>query len=69
MTDAAERFLNVNQAAEFLAVSKYFLYKYVTEIPHYKIGSKLAFRVSELSAWAETRRVQPAAVGNAASES
>jgi excisionase family DNA binding protein len=63
MPDAAERFLDVNEAAAFLSVSKYFLYKYVSEIPHYKIGSKLAFRTSELAAWAETRRVQPETAG------
>lgn len=59
MSDTPERFLNVNDAAAFLSITKYFLYKHVKEVPHYRIGSKLAFKASELSAWAETRRVQP----------
>jgi excisionase family DNA binding protein len=63
MSDSPERFFNVNEAAAFLSVSKHFLYKWIDQVPHYRIGSKLAFRASELSAWAETRRVQPDATG------
>jgi excisionase family DNA binding protein len=62
MSDTLERFLNVNEAAAFLSITKYFLYKHIGEVPHYKIGSKLAFKASELSAWMATRRVQPADV-------
>jgi excisionase family DNA binding protein len=56
--DSAERFVNVKEAAEFLSITKFFLYKHIDAIPHYKIGAKLAFRVSELAAWTEVRRVQ-----------
>jgi len=57
MSDQPEPFLSVVQAAVFLGITKFFLYKHIGDVPHYKIGSKLAFRASELSAWAEARRV------------
>jgi excisionase family DNA binding protein len=63
MSDQPEKFLNVNEAAAFLAVSRFFLYKWIDDVPHFKIGSRLAFRASELSSWAEGRRVQPATAG------
>ncbi|MGA2765230.1 MAG: helix-turn-helix domain-containing protein [Spirochaetia bacterium] len=58
MTDQPEPFLTVVQAASFLAVSKFFLYKWIDRIPHYRAGAKLAFRASELSAWMESNRAQ-----------
>jgi excisionase family DNA binding protein len=59
MTDQPEPFLTVVQAASFLGVSKFFLNKWIERIPHYRIGSRLAFRASELATFAEARRVQP----------
>jgi excisionase family DNA binding protein len=55
-----ERFLSLREAAAFLAVSPGFLYKWIHEIPHCKIGGpksgKLLFKPSELAAWVEKRR-------------
>lgn len=55
-----EKFLSLRQAAAFLAVSHGFIYKWIHEIPHCKIGGpksgKLLFKPSELVAWVEHRR-------------
>jgi excisionase family DNA binding protein len=46
-----ERFLNATEAANFLGITKSFLYKWSHQVPHYRIGSRLAFKASELSEW------------------
>jgi len=64
-----ERFLGVRDAACFLAVSRAFLYKYSKVIPHVRVGGpksgKLLYKASELSAWAESRRVVPSNIRKA----
>ncbi len=56
-----EKFLSLREAAEFLSVSPGFIYKWRRSIPCLKVGGsksgKLLFLASELSAWAEARRV------------
>jgi len=56
-------FLNLDEAAEFLRLSKSFLYKNTSQktIPFRKIGKKLLFERSELQAWADAGRVSPEA--------
>ena len=59
-----ERFLGgAKAAAAFLGVSEGFVYKYIHEIPHIKLGGsksgKLIFKMAELLAYAESRRVVP----------
>ncbi len=60
-TETLEPYLNLRQAAAFLAVSPGFIYKWRSSIPCVKVGGeksgRLLFRASELSAWAESRRV------------
>ena len=45
--------LNLNQAAEYVSLSKSAIYKKTSErnIPHFKNGKKLYFKRSELDAW------------------
>jgi excisionase family DNA binding protein len=52
--------LNMKEAAEFLSISKATLYKYTSEttIPHYKMGSRTLFKVSELEEWLEDHKVK-----------
>ncbi len=59
--EVEERFLGgAKSAARFLGVSEGFIFKYIHEIPHYKVGGpksgKLLFKPSELIAWVEHRR-------------
>lgn len=56
-----EQFLGgAKAAARFLGVSEGFVFKYIHEIPHCKVGGpksgKLLFKTSELVAWVEKRR-------------
>ena len=45
--------LNLNQAAEYVSLSKSAIYKKTSErnIPHFKNGKKLYFKRSELDDW------------------
>ncbi len=45
--------LNLNQAAEYVSLSKSAIYKKTSErnIPHFKQGKKLYFKRSELDGW------------------
>lgn len=52
--------LNFNEAAEYLSVTKGFLYKLTSthRVPFYKpCGKKVFFRKSELDKWLEAGRV------------
>ena len=48
--DVVEKFVNVKALAEHLSVTKSFIYKLVSEsrIPHYKIGTRYLFKLSEV---------------------
>lgn len=48
-----ERLINIKEASEFLGVSKYTLYGWVSarRIPFHKAGSLLKFAPSELLGW------------------
>ena len=52
--------LNIDQAAEYLHVSKSWIYKRTMDgkIPFYKIGKKLAFRRSELNEYISMGRAK-----------
>jgi len=48
--EVVEKFINVKALAEHLSVAKSFIYKLVSEgrIPHYKVGSRYLFKLSEV---------------------
>ena len=48
-----ERFINVDEACEYLSIKKSWLYqnRKLKQIPYYKISRKLVFRVQELDDW------------------
>ncbi len=51
--------LNLNQAAEYVSLSKSAIYKKTSErnIPHFKQGKKLYFKRSELDEWLTHKRI------------
>lgn len=51
--------LNLNQAAEYVSLSKSAIYKKTSErtIPHFKRGKKLYFKRSELDDWLTDTRI------------
>ena len=51
--------LNLDQAAEYVSLSKSAIYKKTSErnIPHFKKGKKLYFKRSELDAWLTELRI------------
>lgn len=51
--------LNLNQATEYLSLSKSTLYKFTSrrEIPHFKKGKKIYFRKNELDDWLTQLRI------------
>lgn len=51
--------LNLNQAAEYVSLSKSAIYKKTSErnIPHFKQGKKLYFKRSELDEWLTEVRI------------
>ena len=55
-------YLNKKQACRYLSISLSFLEKLMPEIPHFKLGKKVLFRKTELSAWMEQYRVSAEAL-------
>lgn len=51
--------LNLNQAAEYVSLSKSAIYKKTSErnIPHFKKGKKLYFKRSELNEWLTENKI------------
>jgi excisionase family DNA binding protein len=51
------RFINVEEACEYLSVKKSWLYQNhkSTNMPSYKVKRKLVFRISELGDWMASR--------------
>ena len=51
--------LNLNQAAEYVSLSKSAIYKKTSErnIPHFKKGKKLYFKKSELDLWLTSMKI------------
>jgi excisionase family DNA binding protein len=51
--------LNLNQAAEYVSLSKSAIYKKTSErnIPHFKQGKKLYFKQSELDEWLTSLKI------------
>lgn len=51
--------LNLNQAAEYVSLSKSAIYKKTSErnIPHFKKGKKLYFKRSELDNWLTSMKI------------
>lgn len=57
--DAVSEVFNLNQAAEYVSLSKSAIYKKTSErnIPHFKQGKKLYFKRSELDDWLTTTKI------------
>ena len=61
-TSPLKEILTIEEAAEFLSVSKSYLYKQTSAqaIPHYKpTGKRCYFKRSELEAWILVGRISP----------
>jgi len=58
---ADKKFLNVKKLAEYLDVSTYTIYFWVSQrkIPHYKIGKHLKFIEEEIEKWLKERKIEP----------
>ena len=56
--NSGKKILNVDEAAEFISVSKSYIYKLTMDglIPHYKRGKRLYFKVEELEEWLTEKR-------------
>jgi len=53
-----DRFLNLTEASEYLAMSSRTIRDRLDEIPHYRVGTKLLlFKKSELDKWMSQYRV------------
>ncbi len=55
-----EQFLSIDEASSVLSLKKDTLYHMVSrrQIPHYKIRKLVRFRLSDIEAWIEARRVE-----------
>ncbi len=54
------KWMNVAQAAEYLGISKGTLYQYThrKEITHYKFGNKVAFKITDLDNFMESKKIE-----------
>ena len=59
MNAVAPDVLNLNQASEYISLSKSAIYKKTSDrtIPHFKQGKKLYFKSSELNEWLTKQRI------------
>jgi excisionase family DNA binding protein len=46
-----DRYLSLSESSAYLGLSVRTIRKFLPEIPHFKVGSKLLFKRSELDAW------------------
>lgn len=55
--DLNDRWLSVNEVAEYLGIKRFTLYKWVKrlDLPAHKIGRLLKFRKSEIDEWVESQ--------------
>ena len=52
----SSRYLNIDEAADHLGVSKRWIYDHVKELPHRRFGGYLRFTAEELDKWADAQR-------------
>lgn len=59
LTASLPNVINLNQAAEYVSLSKSAMYKKTAErtIPHFKQGKKLYFKRSELDDWLTAQKI------------
>jgi len=55
-----ERLISLKEALALIPISESTLYHYAAErkVPHYKVGSRLMFRESELADWIAAQSVE-----------
>ena len=53
-----DRYMDLKEAAQYLPLSKRTIWGHLKTIPHFRYGSKVIFRKSELDQWMETFRVR-----------
>ena len=66
MPDEARNFeslLKVPQVAELPGVRPQWVYDRLTDMPHFRVGRYVRFRLSEVEEWLEAQRQEPDADG------
>ena len=55
------RYIDIEELADYLKVKKRTAYHLVEtmQIPHYRVGRLIRFKLSEIEAWMETKRHEP----------
>ena len=55
-----EKFVSVSYVAKELGINSQTLYRMIRskEIPHYRLGGSIKFKMSEIEKWVQTRRVK-----------
>jgi excisionase family DNA binding protein len=57
----SDGFISIDELADYLKVKKRTAYYLVEtmQIPHYRIGRLIRFKLSEIEAWMETKKHEP----------
>ena len=58
-----ESLLKVPQVAELLGVRPQWVYDRLTDMPHFRVGRYVRFRLSDLEEWLEAQRQGPGSGG------
>ena len=60
MTQETESFIDVDELAKFLKLKKRTAYHFITtqDVPHYRVGRLLRFKLSEIEHWMRTNKVE-----------
>ncbi|MCK5392513.1 MAG: helix-turn-helix domain-containing protein [Deltaproteobacteria bacterium] len=60
LREASEGFIDVYDLAKFLKVKKQTAYHFITtqDVPHYRVGRLLRFKLSEIEHWMRTNKVE-----------
>lgn len=56
-----DRYINIDELCKFLGVKKRTAYYLVEtlQIPHYRIGRLIRFKLSEIEEWMESKKQEP----------
>jgi len=59
--DRLDRYIGVDELAQYLGVKKRTAYHLVEtmQIPHYRIGRLIRFKLSEVEEWMATKKIEP----------
>ncbi len=59
----SDNYLSKRDAAEYLGLSLRTVEYHLPEIPHYRVGRRIVFKLSELDAWMQQHKVPPLDLG------